>query len=357
MKTNAISHSQQRLEFLDSLRGVAMLAVIYFHLCVYLLGYSTAFNDIIDRWNMPLFFFLSGLFTYSPIYDACLLKKRVSNRLKQQLYPTVLVWLLFIFASWMLSDSPLSEHIRHGLYDPAKVGYWFTFSLVQVFLIYAVGAYLLTALSVSVGIQTLIYIALILIFSFAAVFMVDEQTLTGVTKKVWNTLSLGKTLTLVPFFMAGALAGMHRNRLLKLMDNTWFVLCSLALFCVLSFSSPVSENTTSAVYFLSRFAGLAFIVSLFTSLRSYVDSKTRIGRYLQRIGRNTLPIYLFHFFMILIAGYFIDEVKPILQLFSSNTAIEIITFTTISAIFAEVCLLADSILRMSPCVHKTIFAK
>lgn len=80
-----------RLEYLDALRGVAMLAVIYYHLCVYLLADSTMINNFITRWFMPLFFFVSGLFSYSSHFDKSSIKRKIKARFSQQLRPTLII--------------------------------------------------------------------------------------------------------------------------------------------------------------------------------------------------------------------------------------------------------------------------
>lgn len=348
---------KKRLDYLDSLRGVAMLCVIYFHICVYLLGGTTPINDSLDRWQMPLFFFISGFFAFSPVYDAALFRKRVRNRIYQQLYPTVAVWLLFIVCSWLLSVDPLTEHFKHGLYDPAKVGYWFTFSLVQVFVIYALMAFMLSYFKVSVRRQTAIYAILIVIFAALSLLAVDDAAMHGAARRIWNVLSLGKTVKLVAFFFAGALVRMHWQSVSRLMKHYWFAALCLAAFALTSFFTPDGDASGAAIYLASRISGLLFMVSLFVCLQRFVSAETRLGRYLQRIGRNTLPIYLFHFFILLLVPQFIDDAAGILRRLSSNPFIELISFTTISVIFAEITLAVDSLLKMVPCAHKAIFAK
>lgn len=348
---------KKRLDYLDSLRGVAMLCVIYFHVSIYLLGETTAINESLLRWRMPLFFFISGFFAFAPVYDAPLLKKRLKNRLNQQLYPTFIVWLIFVICSCMLSGAPLKEHLLHGIYDPAKVGYWFTFSLVQVFVVYAIFAYVLSYLKVSVKSQTIIYSIVIVVFGLLSLLTIDDTTVPGIWRKIWNVLSLGKTIKLVAFFFGGAIVRMHWQSVSRLMKNYWFVVACLAIFALTSYFTPAGETSDATVYLVSRISSLLFMVSLFVCLEKYVNQSTALGRYLQRVGRNTLPIYLFHFFILLLVPCFIDDVNGIFRMLSSNPLIELFSFTVISIIFAEITLAVDSILKVVPFAHKAVFAK
>lgn len=346
-----------RLEYLDSLRGIAMINVIYFHICIYLLGESTVINDSLDRWQMPVFFFITGFFAFSPVYDTPLIKKRMKTRLQEQLYPTFIVWLIFIVCSWLLSEHPFKDHLLHGIYDPAKVGYWFTFSLVQVFMAYALFAYFLSYLKISVKKQTAVYLIIIITFGVLSLMTFDDAAMSGSLRKIWNVLSLGKTIKLVAFFFFGALVRMHWKAIGNIMRRYWFAGLSLAVFTATSFFSAADDADSAAIYLISRISGLSYMVSLFMCLEKYISHATPVGRYLQRIGRNTLPIYLFHFFILLLIPYFINDLNVLLRQLSVNPFIEFISFTIISIIIAEITLAIETLLNTVPRLHRVIFAK
>lgn len=352
-----VTHDNDRLYFFDALRGVAMLCVVYFHICVYLLGESTAINESFVRWRMPLFFFISGFFAFAPVYDAALTKRRIRNRLLKQFYPTATVWLLFIVCSWLLSEVSLCEHLLHGIYDSAKVGYWFTFSLLQVFLLYAIFAFGLSYLGISSGKQTAAYLIIIAVLTLLCLITVDENSLNPLSKKVWNVLSLGKTSALAVFFFAGALVRKHWPHVGPLMNHYWFACVALVLFAISSYLTPEGAKSNTIIYLISRVSGLMFIISIFVCIKRYVGQTSVAGRYLQRLGRNTLPVYLFHFFILLLVPYFIDDISGLLHRLSSNPAVEFISFTSISIVFTEITLAADSLLKKLPTVHKAVFAK
>lgn len=52
----------KRIEYIDALRGFAMILVIYFHIPSYCLGNAyIGFNDILEWVRMPLFFSSAAL--------------------------------------------------------------------------------------------------------------------------------------------------------------------------------------------------------------------------------------------------------------------------------------------------------
>ena len=54
-----------RIGYIDALRGMAMILVVYFHIAAYGFGsYELGYNDIIERFRMPTFFFISGWLFY-----------------------------------------------------------------------------------------------------------------------------------------------------------------------------------------------------------------------------------------------------------------------------------------------------
>lgn len=345
---------QKRFDYFDALRGVAMLNVIYFHICAYLLGETTAISNSIIRWQMPLFFFISGFFAVIPHCDVPLIKRKLIKRLFKQLYPTVAVWLLFNLCCCLVSDVSLKEQLLHGIYDSAKLGYWFTFSLMQVFVIYTIVFFLLSYFKVSVRQQTLFYFIIIVFFIWLSI--IDNVPFKDIQKWIWNVLSFSNTIKIIAFFFAGVLARMHWQRVCNLFRHYWFTLICLFVFVLFSFSTPSAEESNAVVYLISRVSGLAFMVSLFLICsQRFVFYVIKLNRYLQYIGRNTLPIYLFHFFILLLVSHFIEETDLLLRYLSSNMIVEFISFTAISIIIAEIALTIDRLLKKVPCVYKILF--
>lgn len=90
---------QKRLKYIDVIRGITMLLVIYSHLNYKLFGNypESAINNIFVTFRMPLFFFISGFFMFSSKYDMKTLKRRFVNRYTRQLYPTIIFLGIFVY--------------------------------------------------------------------------------------------------------------------------------------------------------------------------------------------------------------------------------------------------------------------
>ncbi len=125
---------KDRLEYFDALRATSIIMVVYGHIYSNLLNLMTSGLSYINEWrmqfSMPLFFFISGFFTYSISYSIPVFKRRTRNRLLRQLYPTII--LMFI----MCSIWPNRSYIDF-ITDEFKGGFWFTIVSVEVFLITA----------------------------------------------------------------------------------------------------------------------------------------------------------------------------------------------------------------------------
>ena len=73
----------KRIEYIDAMRGFAMILVIYFHIPSYCLGNAyIGFNDILEWVRMPLFFFISGFVFYKA--DRIWNSDTIKNMLKRE---------------------------------------------------------------------------------------------------------------------------------------------------------------------------------------------------------------------------------------------------------------------------------
>ena len=135
-----------RLEFIDGLRGVTMLMVVYWHVLVMSLDITTYTAMTLQLFRMPLFFFVSGFFAYSYNYDKNKLRLRLNNRWQRQLLPTLIIFALYIlfevifYGYWTngkeFTGDFFNSLTRNGLSE-FKSGYWFTFVLVEVVCVFA----------------------------------------------------------------------------------------------------------------------------------------------------------------------------------------------------------------------------
>ncbi len=94
MENNIETIKMPRIEYIDAMRGFTMILVVFSHVCKLTFATDSETNNIFILFRMPLFFFISGLMSYS-IYTKQLMKKRIRNRILCQLLPTIIVAAIF----------------------------------------------------------------------------------------------------------------------------------------------------------------------------------------------------------------------------------------------------------------------
>ena len=104
--------SKPRLAYVDGLKGITMVLMIYGHVALFVFhNEGSAFNTIIDYARMPLFFFISGLFAAKANLGVRAAWSKVRRRLTDQLLPSVVTCLVFCWCSSLsLSTALFSLH-------------------------------------------------------------------------------------------------------------------------------------------------------------------------------------------------------------------------------------------------------
>ncbi|MCC8038771.1 MAG: acyltransferase [Bacteroidales bacterium] len=129
-----------RLTYFDIIKGIAIFMVVMGHvltMCVRDIDSAVLFK-MIKNIHMPLFFFISGFFTFKVTAEGRPFAfPKLGQRAVQLLVPFVVVSALWI---WYYPHSGLRSPLVstfHGLYaDVWKNGYWFTLVLFEIIVIY-----------------------------------------------------------------------------------------------------------------------------------------------------------------------------------------------------------------------------
>lgn len=108
--------ASSRIEYIDRLKGFAILCVIMGHYVFHALGQDDIISEIIGSFQMPLFMFMSGyVLSSAPSWKKCC-KKVITFML-----PMLIVGGIFV----LFSGSTLSAWIQ----TPFKHGYWYLYVL------------------------------------------------------------------------------------------------------------------------------------------------------------------------------------------------------------------------------------
>jgi len=319
-----------RIKHIDALRGLAILLVVYSHSLV-LLTSNTNLSDLngfFIKFRMPLFFFISGYFLYSTNYNANLLKKRTSNRLNRQFFPTLLIWLTFCILTVPISW----ESILRLPFNSDKHGYWFTFVSVEYFTIFAPIIHIFYKYGMQKQIQNICFICIGLMF--AVLYGLSRLCYSSlIFTTVSHLVCLNQLLKYSVYFIIGILYKINQNEINKYILSYWAIIAYLSIsFCALIYN-PLHYGFVNEIITSSALVALIYTLT-YHIYRIPLISNSTFSILLQNIGQMTLEIYLIHYFVIYILTY-----TPISDYLCKyiNSWFEFPVFVTISSFIVSIC--------------------
>lgn len=276
--------ASNRIGYLDALRGLAILLVIEGHVRLFGFGiksYDTMSALMLYSFDLPLFFFISGLLAFRPNMST---KETVNNIVKKFKF-LVLPAIFF---------SVVSNLIKHqSVFNPLFFGfkkYWFTITLFECFLIYYVIQLLIPLRKRS---KYIMISQMIIAVAFVGLL----STTGSIGPKLIDTNHLFKYFY---FFVFGMLACKYKPGFEIMVHNEWLKTCCIigffALLVLLDYQiwpSPVFHLLRDVVM---RILGTAMIVVLFASNAAVFEKSGKLARLLVDIGKKSLPIYLLQYF-------------------------------------------------------------
>ena len=342
----------QRIGWIDALRGFTMILVVFSHMEVLGMGMPlgyTGVNDLFRLFRMPLFFFVSGFIAYriGEVWDWGHYSNSMLKKLRVQVIPMLFFGLLYstlVYAHRF--DTTPTEAVGIFFNSSSKLGYWFTEALLGMFVIYYTTSFLLRRCKLATRQWVLVAIAIgLYALSFRSVTHFENNT-------VARWIGFYNLAQYFQFFIVGNLVSCYRERVFKVMGNSFVLGALLLLFTGLYIYycsrsdvqsnyvfTPVSKLTKETISFL----GIVTLVAVFKHYEQFFSKETWIGRGLQYIGQRTLDVYLIHYFLI--------PSLPMLGTFFSNTNNLILETTTaimISLLVIFFCMIISNIIRISP---------
>lgn len=329
-----------RIQFIDGLRGFTISLVVYHHLCAIAFPPDLSFvNNIFLSFRMPLFFFISGFFVYSHNYTKQLLKKRFYNRIIRQLYPSIIIGMVYGIIC-------MDCEILKMWSSPLKGGYWFTIVSVEMFSIVAFMIYLFHKYEV----KNLIRIIILITMGAVVSWLNLKEDDFGFNKSVpiWDIVNISQVTYYMVFFIGGIIFKMFYENAKNILHNIYILLFSIIVF-LLSFywGGPMRFNVL-----LNSFVGIFVMLSFFSILYNKINfRKTKFAFYLEVIGKKTLEIYLIHYFFIKLFA-----ISPGRDFFINcqNTLMEVPVYSILTVIIVLMCLMVVGFLKVIK-LHGYIF--
>lgn len=361
-----------RIEWLDAMRGFTMILVVAYHVAQF--GFlenekTSAALPFLVLFRMPLFFFVSGFLAYKSrfIWTVGNTLPLVRKKLMVQIVPALIFLCLFIVFK---TNGTFQDSFMRAMQSPTKNGYWFTWVLLQMFLIYYVISIVahktFPTPSVREGAEkssiagrfSWVFWLAVWILSIAAYETLYLPRVFKYHKDVFfDYTSLVQTIRYMQFFLLGNIVHRYWDRVQKLFDSIWFfpLVATLAVLCcadifrwhTLKFAWTNLPRTT-AMYTL-----LLMVVMFFRYNRKWFTMEHPLGRTLQYTGQHTLDIYLLHFLLIPsmpFIGTWLNAHHP-------NFLIDLVVSVGIALPIVAACLLISRLLHTSPVLGKFLFGK
>ena len=333
-----IQEPSKRIEYIDALRGITMILVVFQHVATFCwhMGRGMSFHDFFMQVRMPMFFFISGFVLYKAnvIWNMKQIKAFFKKKIPVQLISPFIFFCVYLH----FAGEPF---IKSNL-DPSRVGYWFTYVLFVYFVIYA---------TVRFFIRNNWSDIVLFIIGGALYSIIDPSVyrLIPLPHQVMGFLCVYNWQYFI-FFVLGTLAKKYYPKLERILDNyVLLTVCILIFFLTNAYIDVIPINDKIIRHLLS-FPGLVILFSFFRINKSSFSKEKRLGRTLQYVGRRTLDVYLIHFFLLpkqlSFVTVFTDHPMPI---------IEAAVTLSIAIIIVAVCLLIGNIFRLSPFMAHWMF--
>lgn len=289
----SLSGATQRQEWIDCLRGVTMLLVVIGHCDLWLTGWFSAFSLISNIYQLPLFFFISGLFAYSAKLSPGNpeeIAMAVWRRIKMVLWPTIII-LAAYYCCFLMADNSIADIAA----DQYKGGYWFTIVVVEIYVLALPFILLINSTRMRRRWAFAIIVAAMIVFAKAGNEVSDifrDHYIMG-----WTSLHF--VFSYMPYFLLGMMARLIMPGLRSRVTSPWLPLITVIVCLVTLIVMPVLRHGVLDWRIMPLLSLLMLgLFMTFSNLRGALNASTPYGRLLSTIGRNTLPIYLFHYFIL-----------------------------------------------------------
>jgi len=350
----------KRLPWLDALRGFTMILVVAYHVAQFTFQETektSAALPFLVLMRMPLFFFVSGFLAYKASFSWTVPNalKLTWKKLKVQIVPTLVFMVIFVI--FRMKGAFWDDFLRL-LSSPTKGGYWFTWVLLQMFIIYYVCCYIGKNVSPRGGLVRagLLFIAwAVSVFAYETLYL--PKVFTYHKDIFFDYSSIVQTIRYMQFFLLGNIVRRYWTRVERLFDSPWFfplvvtlaVVCCAEIFQIHTLKKVwVNLPRTVAMYAL-----LLLVVMFFRHYQAWFRGETRAGAFLSFIGMRTLDIYLLHFLLL----PKIPEVGQWLNANQPNFLLSIVLSVSVAIVVIGFCLLASQLLRVSPFLQLYLFGK
>lgn len=361
--TEMLGSAKPRMEWIDAMRGFTMLLVVAYHVSNHGFQESPRVSTYLTSFvlfRMPLFFFISGFFSYSAkvMWDARTLGRLTWKKFRIQMLPTIVFFTFYVIVS--------KPHFWEGCWaylgDDMKGGFWFTYVLLLMFIIYYLYAYAESKLLrwwrgrgwkhawIPIASFWLLWLCIYATWYMPSWFKYPKH-------EFFEWTSFGQVIIHFHFFLAGNIVHRYWDKFQRLFDAKWFVplVLTVAIVCLSEFAKwhTLHRQWINLPRTLAMYSMLTIVVLYFRHYADAFSKKTVIGRTLQYIGVRTLDIYLIHVLFIPNLSFMGGWLKSLGNPFAIDIFLSLLGGILVTAL----SIIVSNIFRMSPILKYYLFGR
>jgi len=345
--------AKPRIDTYDVMKAFAIFLVIIGHIMnASIEDFSNnILYDIVWSLEMPVFFFVSGVFlNHSGKCDTFRgLLKDIGKKATTYLVPFFSFFLvdLYIFGSY---DRNIFAGLSQIVYPyGASTTLWFLLALFLIAVVFDIGIYVSKKIKpILLRMIAFPFLIAVLLLPFLALYRYVDPLFLSAKYIVYYSI----------FVLAGRLFAIHQSvlkqriRSCSLLNSITLALMVLAYFFTIIFVPSVYAHLFNlpddylgvSVRILSASSGIVILYNL-----SHWISNNKIGSIFSRIGRLTLEIYYVH---ILVARFMIFDTKLSLMTLEGLVFIVVVPILVLAISYAIIC-----IIKLSALSDMIIFGK
>ena len=331
----------ERMQWVDAMRGFSMIVVVLGHvlLSMGIGGYSSFLSSVLLTFRMPLFFFVSGFFSYRLI--TWWNRERIADILKRKIQAQIICTIIFVSVYQYVIG-------RIDWLFTGFGGYWFTIVLFQMYLIYLLLSLTSRLISRNIVIPSMVLLSVL----FVALLVMFRGS-----SWAWNFFSWENLTKYMQFFTIGIICSKYREKLFKLLREPLFSTIVIVgwIICMLLWYNDTFKITVPYLYsFIHdvavRYFALFTVILCFYRASDYLSSNSVQSKTLRLIGQRTLDIYMIHYF-------FLPSLSFMEQFLTDGNmlVVQLLISTIITTIIVFMSLLVSTILRESPILSSWLF--
>ena len=338
-----------RYEYIDALRGIAILFIVFGHIPMYCYGLvGTAqflsFRAFTSLVQLPLFFFISGfLFNIKTTFNKSggIKFEYIYRKVRQLLLPAIVFGGIYLLVN--------GASLQECLVDKYKSGYWFTWLLFEFLMIQVMLESIAKKFTWK---EEGTKYAMVCI---GTAFIVYVMSIPAVCLRFGDISGfLGLPLfRYYLYFVVGRLVRVHLHKICVWKYRDGVVTGIVVLFiCMAVIVWGLRYECTGLLFHVCmvvfELSALLLFFAAFYRHRDYFAVSGKLVRILILVGKRTFDIYLLHYFFLpkdlhVIGSYFMEHPAPV---------IEFIVSFVVTIMIVAVCLLISELLRSSKLVAK-----